>query len=609
MLLSTHALKQAMVPFPTNDNCAPGDNRGSEAEEPAGIDGIGTTAQLIHSHKGVDHGVDTEFLIIGAGPAGASLDCFLGSHGLKGIMISGALGTAYTPRAHITNMAALDYELASPCEPFDLPQTVLEPVLVRHAALKGFRCRFHTTLVSFASDAKTGLITAHIRDEMSNQEYQIRTRYLFGADGARSEVVKQLKLPLAVQPGQGIAINVLVKADLSHLVRNRTGNLHWVMQPDREHPDFGWMGIVRMVKPWNEWMFILFPACNYDRSQDKPSREEYQKRVQEFIGDDTSAEILDISTWYINEIVAEKYSEGNIFCLGDAVHRHPPLNGLGSNTCIQDAFNLAWKIAYVHKGLASPSLLSTYSIERQPVGHSIITRANQAYRDHFHVWEALGMFPTDLSARKEILEELKSATVEGSKRRRALHAAIKHTSHEFHGLGVEINQYYDSQGIYTADEPNPYAPPGQAAEDKVLYHERTTYPGSRLPHAWLNKATPRDPISTIDIAGHGVFTFLSGIGGGPWKKAAEMVAETFKVHSIGFRQDWEDVYFEWESLRGVEESGAVLVRPDRFVAWRAPEVLQDTGACASKLLIVMRTILGFVEYSGHNVLGPLSHAV
>jgi hypothetical protein len=202
------------------------------------------------------------------------------------------------------------------------------------------------------------------------------------------------------------------------------------------------------------------------------------------------------------------------------------------------------------------------------------------------------MFPTDLSARKEILEELKSATVEGSKRRRALHAAIKHTSHEFHGLGVEMNQYYDSQGIYTADEPNPYAPPGQAAKDKVLYHERTTYPGSRLPHAWLNKAIPRDPISTIDIAGHGVFTLLSGIGGGPWKKAAEMVAETLKVpiqvHSIGFRQDWEDVYFEWESLRGVEESGAVLVRPDRFVAWRAPEVLQDTGACASKL--------------GHNVL-------
>lgn len=167
-------------------------------------------------------------------------------------------------------------------------------------------------LVSFVDDAKTGLITATIRDLISDKTYQIRTRYLFGADGARSQVAKQLNLPLAVQPGQGIAINVLVQADLSHLVKNRTGNLHWVMQPDREHPDFGWMGIVRMVKPWNEWMFILFPDRDYDRSQRKPLKEEYLKRVQEFIGDDTPAEILDVSTWYINEIVAEKYSEGNM---------------------------------------------------------------------------------------------------------------------------------------------------------------------------------------------------------------------------------------------------------------------------------------------------------
>jgi 2-polyprenyl-6-methoxyphenol hydroxylase-like FAD-dependent oxidoreductase len=201
--------------------------------------------------------------------------------------------------------------LASPCIPVDLPQTLLEPVLVRHAQLKGFKTRFDTTLLSLVEDGETGLITAKLRDNISNHEYQVRTKYLFGADGARSEVIKQLDLPLSVKAGQGLAINVLVKADLSHLVQNRKGNLHWVMQPDREHPEFGWMGIVRMVKPWDEWMFILFPDRNCDL-QTQPSKEEYLQRVRDFIGDDTPAEILDVSKWFINEIVAEKYSEGNM---------------------------------------------------------------------------------------------------------------------------------------------------------------------------------------------------------------------------------------------------------------------------------------------------------
>ncbi|KND93033.1 2,4-dichlorophenol 6-monooxygenase [Tolypocladium ophioglossoides CBS 100239] len=610
--------------------------------------GSSSAAQQNQSQEAQESVTDTHFLIIGAGPAGAALACFLASYGLEGIMISAAPGTANTPRAHITNMAALeclrdiglyeeveslaskgdahmqhtrwchsmageeyarihswgndprrkgDYEMASPCAPFDLPQTALEPVLVRHATWKGFKSRFNTTLVSFVDGPKAGRITATVRDNISTKEYEIRTRYLFGADGARSQVVKQLNLPLCVKPSQGLAINVLVKADLSHLVKHRQGNLHWVMQPDRDHPDFAWMGIVRMVKPWNEWMFILFPTRSYELNKEaQPSKEEYLRRVQEFIGDDTPAEILDISKWYINEAVAETYSKGNVFCPGDAVHRHPPLNGLGSNTCIQDAFNLAWKIAYVHKGLASPSLLSTYSTERRPVGYSVITRANQALRDHHRIWDALGMLPTELAARTEILRELASATPEGKKRRLALHEAIKHTAHEFHGLGIEMNQHYDSRGIYVADEPHPYVRAGQAAENGVLYHEPSTYPGCRLPHAWLNTAIPRQRVSTIDIAGHGAFTLFTGIGGDAWKQSAENVAGVLqvplKVHSIGFRQEWEDAYFDWERVRGVEESGAVLVLPDRFVAWRTSQAFPDARACESKLMTVMRSILG-----------------
>jgi len=165
--------------------------------------------------------------------------------------------------------------------------------------------------LSFSEDSATNVITAVLRDDITKLEFKIRTRYLFGADGAQSCVVKQLNLPLDHKPGQGLAINVLVKADLSHLVDSRKGNLHWVMQPDREHPEFGWMGLVRMVKPWHEWMFILLPNRDADVGM-KPASHEYLKRVKDFIGDDTPAEILNVSKWFINETVAEQYSKGNV---------------------------------------------------------------------------------------------------------------------------------------------------------------------------------------------------------------------------------------------------------------------------------------------------------
>ncbi|TPX13400.1 uncharacterized protein E0L32_006130 [Thyridium curvatum] len=594
--------------------------------------------------------LETEFLVVGAGPAGASLACFLASYGLKGIMISAAPGTADTPRAHITNMAAQeclrdigldqeveqvssqghcmvhtrwchsmagveyarlfswgndpqrkgDYEEASPCSPVDLPQTLLEPILVRHATHSGFKTRFDTSLTSFSRDAASGAITAQVRDNLSGAEYAIRTRYLFGADGAQSQVVKQLGIPLVRKPGGGLAINVLVRADLSHLVDSRRGNLHWVMQPDREHPAFGWMALVRMVKPWHEWMFILFPEQGSAPDMNAP-RDEYLKRVKEMIGDDTPAEILGVSKWFINEIVAERYDddEGNIFCLGDAVHRHPPFNGLGSNTCIQDAFNLAWKVAYVHRGLADPSLLKTYSAERQPVGKAIITQANDSFREHFHVWEALGATPKDLAERTQILSRLEAEGPEGRAGRKAFREAIHSTRHEFHALGIEMGQHYESAAVAQADEPAPYAVPARVAEDPVLHLHRNTYPGCRLPHVWLNTAVPSTPKSTIDLAGHGKFVLFTGIGGGAWKAAAATVAAELGVpvdaHSIGFRQDWEDFYFDWERLRGVEESGAVLVRPDRFVAWRCQEVVGDADACAARLKGVIRGVLGFKE--------------
>lgn len=308
--------------------------------------------------------VKTDLLIVGAGPAGAALACFLGSHGLKGIMIAAAPGNADTPRAHITNMAGLeclrdigleaacvgastggdsmehtrwchsmagaefarihswgndparrgDYAAASPCAHVDLPQTELEPILTRRAVHAGWTMRFNTRLVAFVRPERD-VIISEVRDDVLGRTYKIQSRFLFGCDGARSQVVRELDIPLIKKPGQGLALNIYVDADLSHLIPNRSGNLHWVFQPEKDYPPWCWAVIVRMVRPWKEWMFICLPVPGADVSVDQfsPTEDECIARVKEIIGDDSvKVGIKDVSKWWINEIVAEYYSDGNV---------------------------------------------------------------------------------------------------------------------------------------------------------------------------------------------------------------------------------------------------------------------------------------------------------
>ena len=151
-----------------------------------------------------------------------------------------------------------------------------------------------------------------------------------------------------------------------------------------------------------------------------------------------------------------------------------------------------------------------------------------------------------------------------------------------------MNQRYVSNAVYQADQGE--MPPLKG--DPILEHHKTTYPGARVPHVWLNHKIPKKQISTIDLTGKGQFVLLTGIGGDAWKEAAKAVSQTLKVpiesYSIGFRQDYEDVYFEWETVREVEEDGCVLVRPDRFVAWRSMTLVENSE---DVLLKVLQSIL------------------
>lgn len=102
-----------------------------------------------------------------------------------------------------------------------------------------------------------------------------------------------------------------MEADMSHLMPTRMGNLHWILQPNIEAPDYAWIGCMRMVKPWHEWLCIIFPSPTAERTI--RSNEEYMKRVKEMIGDDSiDVKILGVSTWAINETAAELYSKGDV---------------------------------------------------------------------------------------------------------------------------------------------------------------------------------------------------------------------------------------------------------------------------------------------------------
>lgn len=465
---------------------------------------------------------------------------------------------------------------------------------MQYATQHGFNFRFDTEFLSFADHGDHVLST--LRDTLTNATYRVRSRFLFGADGGRSRVVKQLDLPMYKQPSQGTAINVLADVDLSHLMNaGRTGHMNAIFQPELDSPPFARHVYARMIQPWNQWLFGMIPDPSYTGPMGTPAQ--FEQRIKQAIGADVPVHIKSISKWHINEVCAETFHAGNVFALGDAVHRHPPVNGLGSNTCVQDAYNLAWKAAYVLQGKAGPGLLASYSTERVPVGMGVVRRANDGFRVLGDIVEALGFEGTTVEERRDAARELEAATAEGRARRERLQQAFEHTKHEYQGLGIEMNQVYAGAqaAVFVEGVAGDDGLAGVA--DPLFDYAPSTYPGRRLPHVWLSKPVPDKLVSTHDVAGKGRFTLFTGIGGGAWGKAAATLAAELGVGirtvTVGYGQEFHDPYFEWARIREVEEDGCVLVRPDRFVAWRAERILREEGEDWAECMLrkVLRSIL------------------
>ncbi|MCM1013994.1 FAD-dependent monooxygenase [Brevibacterium sp. XM4083] len=591
--------------------------------------------------------VDTDVLIVGSGPAGASAALFLSTLGIPNIMITKYRWTANTPRAHITNQRTMeifrdvgiedqvlaeatphemigdtvfctsiageeigriltwgnhparhaDYELASPSLNCDIPQTYLEPILVKNATMRGTQARFSAEYLSHTQHPDH--VDVEVLDRLTGRVLTIRAKYLIGADGARSKVAADIDLPMVGDMDIAGSMNITFTADLEKLVGHRPSVLYWVIQPGSNIGGIG-AGLVRMVRPWNEWLIVW----GFDIAQGPPEVTEADalQIVRNLIGDpDLDATITGISLWGNNEQYASRLQSGRVFCAGDAVHKHPPSNGLGSNTSIQDSYNLAWKIAAVLRGEAGEDLLETYSAERAPVAEQIVTRANKSGREFAQLFDALGLTPDQTEEEmNEAIAARKDATADGAAMRAKVREAMEVKNYEFNAHGVELGQRYVSTAVVADDRE-----PAENPRDPELYYQAGTDPGVRLPHAWVGNS--REKLSTHDLAPYTRFTLLTGTTGAGWEEAAQTAGQRLGVDIgtvvIGPDRDVTDLYFDWDRLRDVAEDGAILVRPDKHVAWRVPSLPDDA---ADQLTSALAAILATRPADSDERLGDIA---
>lgn len=573
-----------------------------------------------------------DVVVVGSGPAGASAAIFLARHGLSVALATRSTWVADSPRAHITNQRTMEvlravgleeacravanprelmanqvlctsiagqeiarlwawgndpglaseYLSASPSSGCDLPQHLLEPILLGEAARLGVRLRFQTQFERLEQDADG--VDAHFVDLQTGEELTLRASYLVGADGGQSAVAREIGLPFIGKSGMSNAMSVRFTADLTRHVAHRPGSLYNVIQPDRA--DGMGNAMIRMVEPWTDW--VAYFVHLGERSLDL-TEEEARREIQQIIGDDSvDVEVTGLFPWRVNHVVASEYSSGRVFCVGDAVHRHPPMNGLGTNTSIQDSFNLAWKLAYRVKGLAGPGLLDSYGAERQPIGTQVVDRAITSWHLAPELIRALGLDPTaPVETRREQFALLSAATPEGRARREATARANANMSSIYHANGVEMNQVYTSEScaVVTDGEPDHVF-----ARDPERIIQPTSHPGSRLPHAWLG--VPGATVSTLDLVSPEAFTLLTRIQGQAWVAAAEELGRELgielRAHRIGIGSDVTDAYGDFARLSEVDEDGCLLVRPDQHVAWRRRTGADDPVA---ELRRVLRAVL------------------
>jgi putative polyketide hydroxylase len=394
--------------------------------------------------------------------------------------------------------------------------------------------QFSREMISFEEN-DTG-VTVKLLNRENNKEELVRAQYLIAADGARSSIRKQLEIEMEGSDNLARSCSVYCEFDISQWTKHRPSVGYFFTDPKiLGRSLFTAYGKNRWIVGLN-----LKPENTKEDFSDEYCLSEI-RRVLDMPNLDIK--IINKSFWTMAAQVAKQYRHGRVFLVGDAAHRLPPTGGLGMNTGVADAHNLAWKLAFVINHQASDVLLDTYYDERAPIAKRNIEWSTENAKRFFDIFKAIQTGDHEMLKIK-------------------LHEQQKNLNYE----GLDLGFIYHSKAVQSENDqvisvlPDKYIP--------------TTLPGSRAPYVQLIKDD--EAISTLDLFEND-YVLLVGSDGHKWQTAANELALTLPIKNYRVAHDGDLIDPEnvWHKLYEVTTTGAVLVRPDGHVAWRSKETVNN----------------------------------
>jgi len=428
-------------------------------------------------------------------------------------------------------------EHLSPTSRLFITQIGLEPLLRDRAQALGAEHRYGTEVVDVRQDDEG--VTAVLRSRDDGAEQTVRAQYVVAADGAHGQVRERAGIELAGRGSFAECVTIYFRADLRELIGDRALSVVYVNSPEL-------LGFFRFSLAGDSGFLAVFSTTEPDGSRDTHVAEDLDPArcvalVRAALGrDDIEVEVDSVQRWTAAARHAARFRDRRIFLVGDAAHEMPPTGGFGGNTGVADAHDLAWKLALVTRGLAGDGLLDTYDAERRPVCDLIVEQAYTRY----------------------VLRVDPSLSREGM-------------APPMDDASIELGPVYRSAAVLP-DEPDD----GALLVDPRLPGGR---PGTRAPHVPVTVDGRSG--SVLDLAGPEL-VLLTGGKGDRWAEAA--VAAGLATRTVSAAGPVVDVEGRFAEAFGIEDDGAVVVRPDGVVAWRARRCPEDPAAVLDG---VVRTVL------------------